>query len=148
MKNPAFYEALMARINQPQLFSAKNGIRVTRCWEDYAEGELTVQPSSMNPRGIVHGGCLCTLMDTVAGIAACTGGRSCVTLNSTMNYIRAAVNTTKVLCQTSKVKSGKTIAVYNSVLTDHQGQVIASGTYTFFLKEELQEYLDYAQSVE
>lgn len=148
MNNQAFYQALMDRINQPDLFSAKNGIRVTRCWENYAEGELTVQPSSMNPRGIVHGGCLCTLMDTVAGIAVCTTGRSCVTLNSTMNYIRAAVNTKKVLCQTSKVKSGKTIAVFNSVLTDDRGEVIASGTYTFFLKEKMQEYLDYAQSVE
>jgi acyl-CoA thioesterase len=151
MKENNFYTALMERINQPDLFSAQNGILVTKCWKDYAEGELTVQHSSLNPRGIVHGGCLCTLMDTVAGIAACTGGRSCVTLNCNMNFIKAAANTEKVLCQTRKVKSGRTIAIYNSVLTDDRGEVIASGTYTFFLKEEMKEYqayLDGAQSME
>jgi acyl-CoA thioesterase len=133
---------LMERINDPALFPAQNGIQVTRFWQDYAEGELTVRPSSMNPRGIVHGGCLSTLMDTVAGIAACTTGRSCVTLNSTMNYIKAAkAGTKKILCQTSKVKAGRTIAVYNSVLTDDDGEVIASGTYTFFLMEPLESLL-------
>jgi acyl-CoA thioesterase len=68
-----------------------------------------------------------------------------------MNFIKAAANTEKVLCQTRKVKSGKTIAIYNSVLTDDRGEVIASGTYTFFLKEEMKEYqayLDGAQSME
>lgn len=138
-----FYAKLLERNNAPGLFAATNGIRLTRCWEDYAEGELTVSATSMNPRGIVHGGCLFALMDNVAGVAAASSGRACVTLNSTMNYIKAVKpGTKKILCQTSKVKSGRTIAVFNSVLTDDEGSVIASGTYTYFLMEELQEYLD------
>ena len=66
-------------------FSATNGILVTECGLHYANGELAVSPSSMNPRGIVHGGCLSALMDTVAGIAACTDGRGRVTLNCSVS---------------------------------------------------------------
>ena len=146
MTTEEYYQSLIERINQPELFSGRSGIRITRCIEGYCEGELTVTPGSLNPRGTVHGGCLCTLMDSVAGIAACTTGRSCVTLNFTMNFIKAAWNTKKVYCQTRKVKSGRTISIFNSVLTDDRGDVIASGTYTFFMKEALVDGLDSMQT--
>lgn len=134
-----FYERLKNRINRPGLFSASNGILVTECGLHYAAGELTVSPSSMNPRGIVHGGCLSALMDTVAGIAACTDGRGCVTLNCSASYLRAAQNTKKVYCKASAVKTGHTIAVYQAELFDDDGTLLANGTYTFFLKEQLKE---------
>ena len=93
----------------------------------------------MNPRGIVHGGCLSALMDTVAGIAACTDGRGCVTLNCSVSYLRAAQNTKKVYCKATAVKTGRTVAVYQAELFDDDGTLLANGTYTFFLKEQLKE---------
>jgi acyl-CoA thioesterase len=129
-----FYKRLKHRINQPGLFSASNGIEVTECGLHYANGELTLSPSSLNPRGIVHGGCLSTLMDTVAGIAACTDGWGCVTLNCTVSYLRAVQNTKKVYCKANAVKTGRTIAVYQAELFDDNGTLVANGTYTFFLK--------------
>ena len=134
-----FYERLKNRINRPGLFSATNGILVTECGLHYANGELTVSPSSMNPRCIVHGGCLSALMDTVAGIAACTDGRGCVTLNCSVSYLRAAQNTKKVYCKATAVKTGRTVAVYQAELFDDDGTLLANGTYTFFLKEQLKE---------
>ena len=134
-----FYERLKNRINRPGLFSASNGIQVTECGLHYAVGELTVSPSSMNPRGIVHGGCLSSLMDTVAGIAACTDGRGCVTLSCSVSYLRAAQSTKKVYCKASAVKTGRTVAVYQAELLDDDGTLLANGTYTFFLKEQLKE---------
>lgn len=137
--HPDFFQRLKRRINRPGLFSASNGIEVTECREHYAAGELTVSAQSMNPRGIVHGGCLSTLMDTVAGIAACTDGRGCVTLNCSVSYLRAAQDTKKVYCTAEPVKLGRTVAVYSAQLTDDQGKLLATGTYTFFLKEQLSE---------
>ena len=134
-----FYMRLMGRINNPELFAAKSGIQVTSCGEGYAEGVLTVSPSSMNPRGIVHGGCLSTLADTVAGIAACTGGRGCVTLNCSMNYLRAAQDTPVVFCRAEQVRAGGTIGIYTVTLKNASGTELATGTYTFYLKERLQE---------
>ena len=43
-------------------FSSHNNIRVTATYEDGSgEGELIVTRESLNPHGIVHGGCLAAL---------------------------------------------------------------------------------------
>lgn len=134
----AYYQRLLRRVNQPGLFSSQNGIQVTEIRAHYAKGELTIGPGSMNPRGIVHGGCLSTLMDTVAGMAACTDGRGCVTLNCSVSYLRSAVEG-KVICEVEAVKLGRTIGVFEAVCRDEDGKELAKGTFTFFLKEVLAE---------
>ncbi len=143
-----YADALLERINQPDLFTARNGILVTDVQEDSAAGELTVTPGSLNPRGIVHGGCLSTLMDTVAGIAACAGGRSCVTLNSTMNYIRAVSDSKKVYCKASSVKTGRTITVMQCNLTDDSGALVASGTYTYYMMEPMMDSMKVTETAQ
>ena len=60
-------------------FSHRNNILITNLYDDGSvDGELTVTPESLNPHGIVHGGCLATLADTVAGHARPDHAR-CVT---------------------------------------------------------------------
>ena len=137
MPREELWELLKERINRPGQFTTENGIRVTGVGDHWCKGELTVCPGSLNPRGIVHGGCLCTLMDTVAGVAACTDGRSCVTLNAALNYLRPAANTGKVYCDTRFIKTGRTVVVVEAILTDDRGKEIATGTYTFFLLGEI-----------
>ena len=52
-------------------FSSHNNIRVTATYEDGSgEGELIVTRESLNPHGIVHGGCLAALADSVGGWTA------------------------------------------------------------------------------
>ena len=143
-----YVEMLLERVNQPGLFTERNGILVTEIRKGEACGELTVTPESMNPRKIVHGGCLCTLMDTVAGVAACTGGRSCVTLNSTMNYIRAVSDSKKVFCMAKAAKEGRTISVVDCELRDERGDLVATGTYTYYLKEPLTDFLEHSRAAQ
>ena len=51
-------------------FSTRNNIRVTAAYADGSgEGELTITPECLNPRGAVHGGCLATLANAVSGWA-------------------------------------------------------------------------------
>lgn len=142
MTQEAFWDALKARVNRPGQFSADTGIEITEVGDHWSRGVLNVTPGNLNPRGIVHGGCLCTLMDTAAGVAACTDGRACVTLNCALNYLRPAAGTEKVYCDTKLVKNGRTVVVVEAVLTDDRGREIASGTYTFFLMEEISSLLE------
>ena len=139
---------IMRRINAPGQFSTQSGIRVTAISHHSCEGELTVTPGSLNPRGIVHGGCLATLMDTVAGVAACTDGRTCVTLNCSVNYLRAAANTEKVYCRTRLIKAGRTVVVMEAILTDDNDREVATGTYTFYLMEPVKELIDRKDTAE
>ena len=46
-------------------FAEHNGIELTLIETDHVEGEITVTEAHLNPMGMVHGGCLATLADTV-----------------------------------------------------------------------------------
>lgn len=129
------YSELLARVNAPGEFAGVNHIRVTEIREDYAEGELTVGPDSLNPHGMVHGGCLSTLADTVGGVAASTRGGKCVILNNTMNYLAPAAGTV-IRCAARPQKVGRTVSVFDAVLTDEAGRTVATGTFTFYIKRE------------
>ena len=122
-------------VNQPGQFSYENGITVTRSHPGYAEGVLDVRPTSMNPHGTVHGGCLYTLADTVAGTAACArGGVGCVTVNGTLEFLRPATGP-RILCVATPKKEGRTLSIMQVALTDTEERVVATGTFTFFLTE-------------
>ena len=121
-------------VNQPGQFSFENGITVTTARPGYAEGKLEVRPTSSNPHGTVHGGCLYTLADTVAGTAACAHGASCVTVSGTMEFLRPALGPT-IRCVATPKKQGQTLSVMQVVLTNNAGKEVATGTFTFFMSQ-------------
>ena len=128
------YSKLLERENHPSHFAPLIGVVVTRIWDRKAEGYLDVTPDVLNPMGIVHGGAMGTLADTVAGCAAFTCGQVCVTLDCTMQYLAPGTGS-RLFCRAEPKKLGKTILVYDIVITNDQGQMVATGTYTFFAKE-------------
>lgn len=124
---------VLERINNPTLFNSHNGITVTAIGDGKAQGVLEVSPTSLNPHGTVHGGCLYTLADTVAGsaVAASCGG-PCVTVSGTLEFLRPAVGAT-VHCKASAKKLGSTICTMQVELTDQNHKVVATGTFIFML---------------
>lgn len=124
---------VLERINNPNLFNSHNGITVTAIGDGKAQGVLEVSPSSMNPHGTVHGGCLYTLADTVAGSAvAASCGVPCVTVSGTLEFLRPATGAT-VHCEASAKKLGSTICTMQVELTDQNHKVVATGTFIFML---------------
>jgi acyl-CoA thioesterase len=143
---PGFYdntveseEAYFARVlegaNRLDPFATANHIRITKVAKYYAEGELEITAQSLNPHGIVHGGCLATLADSVTGTAVYSGGRSCVTLSCNINYLAPATGN-KIKCVSTPQKLGRTICIFDCTLTNDRGEQVASGTFTFFLVDE------------
>ena len=116
------------------MFDKYNGISIVAVGDGWAEGELEVSRHSLNPHGIVHGGALVALADTVAGCAAFTSGQICVTLDCSMQYLAPGTGS-YIHCLATPKKLGKTILVYDAVLTNDQGQTVATGTYTFVVTE-------------
>lgn len=70
-----------------------NGIYLTEIGKGYAEGELEIRKELLNPAGIVHGGVMATLADTVA-IMGC-------------GYLYEAIDITTVALQVSFIKAVK-----------------------------------------
>ena len=124
---------VLERVNNPNLFNKQNGITVTAAGDGKAQGVLEVSPSSMNPHGMVHGGCLYTLADTVAGsaVAASCGG-PCVTVSGTLEFLRPATGAI-IHCEASAKKLGSTICTMQVELTNQNHKVVATGTFIFML---------------
>lgn len=129
-----FYNRLAAHINKGNDFAATMGVKITKVAEDCVEGELEIGSHHMNPVGVVHGGCLTTLADTVTGVASYTALKKrcvCVTVNCTMNFLRGATGT-KLKCTAKPQRAGRAIAVFDATITDDQDKVVATGCFTYF----------------
>lgn len=132
------FESLMRRINTDDRFSGHTGVRITELGDGWAAGELEVAAHTLNPSGAVHGGCIVTLCDTVAGAAVFTTGYRSVTLNCTTNFLREARGG-KLTCRAEVVKPGRTISVCDVSVKDMEDRLVATGTFTFFAKESAEE---------
>ena len=127
------YETLLQRANRPGTFTAVNGLRVTSVGDGCAQGEADLTDAHLNPLGIVHGGVYCTLLDQVAGAAACTRGSRGLTVNCETRFLGIAQG--DVLCgHAQAIHMGRTLVVMHAWVTDSQDTLCADGTYTFRMK--------------
>ena len=79
----------------------------------------------LNPLGTVHGGCLYTLADTVAGFAAASCGFEGPTLSGNMYFLRPTMGVKKLTCESRVVKNGKRIRVVEATIYGDNGQEIS-----------------------
>ena len=127
------YASVMKRANQKDTFGVENGMRIVAMGEGWARGELHTEVRHGNPMGIVHGGVYCTMMDQVAGSAACTRGSMCRTVNCEVRFLAAAQGA-HLTSRAEAVRMGRSIAVIRAWVEDAAGAVCAEGVYTFRLK--------------
>ncbi|MGM9607941.1 MAG: PaaI family thioesterase [Oscillospiraceae bacterium] len=135
-KKQKLYREMIDRMNEPGQFSADIHVRIDKIDVGYAEGVLDVHPENLNLLGIVHGGCLATLADTVAGMGVAATGHACVTVNYGMNFLRPATGK-QIRCVATAEKMGKTLCVMRTDLLNETGQKVASGNFTFCVMEPL-----------
>ena len=127
------YADVMKRANQKDTFGVENGMRIVAMGEGWARGELHTEVRHGNPMGIVHGGVYCTLLDQVAGAAACTRGSRGLTVNCETRFLGIAQG--DVLCgHAQAIHMGRTLVVMHAWVTDSQDTLCADGTYTFRMK--------------
>lgn len=128
----AYYDKLIHYINTARGYAKYSNVHVTKVEPNYCEGELTITPDLCNYLGIVHGGCLATLADTVAGIAACSSGNGTVTINYGFSFLRPTTGT-KVRCIAEPEKVGRKVSVFRCSLYNDEDKLVASGQFTFFM---------------
>jgi uncharacterized protein (TIGR00369 family) len=101
--------------------------------------EFTCVPdeSAYNPIGAIHGGLICTLLDSVTGCAihsTLPQGKGYTSIEIKVNYLKAVRLTSGVLTATGTVvKSGSRIGFAEGVVTDASGAVVATATSTLLV---------------
>ena len=127
-----FFHQLIERVNIPHQFSYENGIELTYAEPGLARGMLHAGPNSVNPHGMIHGGAITTLADTVAGCCACSKGGRCVTSSCTMEYLRPAYG--DLFCEATPKKLGRKLSVIQVEIRSGEGKTVATGILTFFME--------------
>lgn len=98
---------------------------------DRAVFRLEIRPESRNVFGMVHGGALYTLADNAAGSAVHTDGRSYVTQDGGLHFLRNQAE--GVVRATGTVRHrGRSTALVSVEVTGEDGIVLAMGDFSFF----------------
>ena len=100
---------------------------------------FTCEPddSAYNPIGAVHGGLVCTLLDSVAGCAlhsTLPQGKGYTSIEIKVNYLKGVRNSSGTLTATGTVvKAGARVGFTEGVVTDASGAVVATATSTLLV---------------
>jgi uncharacterized protein (TIGR00369 family) len=99
----------------------------------------TPDESAYNPIGLVHGGLVCTLLDSVAGCAVQTtlpAGVGYTSIEIKVNYLRPVHGHTGELRARGWVtKPGRRVAFAEGEVTGPDGKVLATATSTCLIME-------------
>jgi uncharacterized protein (TIGR00369 family) len=100
---------------------------------------VTLRPAEhhLNPLGTVHGGVICTLLDTVCGCAVHTtleAGTGYTSLDLSTRFLRPITAATGVIrCEGEVIARGGRTATAQGRLTDGKGRLLAHATSTCLL---------------
>lgn len=120
--------APIAALMQMRPVSVEEGVVVFECRPD---------ESHYNPIGIVHGGLVCTLLDSVVGCAVHTTlplGLGYTSLELKVSYLAAVHAHSGPLLATGRVlKPGKRVAFAEGEVRDAAGRLVATATSTLLV---------------
>lgn len=118
----------IAGLLQMVLVEAEPGRVVFTCLPD---------ESAYNPIGAVHGGLVCTLLDSVAGCAlhsTLPQGRGYTSIEIKVSYLKPVRASSGTLTAVGTVvKAGSRVAFTEGVVTDASGAVVATATSTLLV---------------
>lgn len=107
-------------------------IEILELSETGAKGRMPFDAKYCNPGGSMHGGCLYSLADTVAGTLAYSKGFDVTTVDGSMHFLEPAVNTKYIYCTANIKRRGKHLVTCDVEITNDSGDLLDCGIYTFF----------------
>jgi uncharacterized protein (TIGR00369 family) len=111
------------------------GIEVEELRVDYARMTMPLRESNLQAAGLVHGGAIATLIDTVVVPAIGIGlpvGSLWSTIELHVQYHRPLLS--DATAEGWVVKRGKSIVFTRAEVMDAEGRHVASGTATYMMK--------------
>lgn len=111
------------------------GLEVEELRTDYARMTMPFRESNLQAAGLMHGGAIATLIDTVVVPAIGTGlpeGSLWSTIELHVQYHRPLLS--DAVAEGWVVKRGKSIIFTRAEVADTEGRVVAAGTATYMAK--------------
>ena len=132
------YQKMADYRNSHNPYVQRQGVFVEKIGPGYARVTKTVVPEDANPLGVPHGGVYFTMADTACGSAMASYGYKAVTMNANYNFFRSANVGGCLTAEAREVKHGRTVCVFEVRITEQDGTLLGTGTFTFYkLPEKL-----------
>ena len=119
-------------------FAGVLGMEFTLLSSDRVEATLKVRQEHKQPWGILHGGAVMTLADTVAGAGAYMNidrGQETVTVELKINLI-GAVREGVIRAEATPLHRGKTTSIWETRITDETGKLVAVSLSTHLVLDQ------------
>jgi 1,4-dihydroxy-2-naphthoyl-CoA hydrolase len=112
-------------------FDKELGLVFTEINPDRTQARLEVQPKLLQPMGIVHGGVYCSMVESLASVAAYTwlqanGGGSVVGVNNNTDFLRA-ISSGTVYGAATPVHRGRRQQLWLVTITNSEDRLVARG---------------------
>jgi 1,4-dihydroxy-2-naphthoyl-CoA hydrolase len=112
-------------------FDSELGLQFTELTPDGARAQLEVKPKLLQPMGLVHGGVYCSMIESMASVAAFTwlaahGGGNVVGVNNNTDFLRAIKSGT-VYGKAEPVHRGRRQQLWLVTITDDHERLVARG---------------------
>ena len=103
------------------------GLRFDEVTKDGVTASFDIRPELLQPYGILHGGVLCSVVETVGSVSGAMWSDGAVvgTSNHT-NFIKAARAGT-LTARSTPIHRGRTQQLWDVDITDAEGRLIAKG---------------------
>jgi 1,4-dihydroxy-2-naphthoyl-CoA hydrolase len=137
MRSAATSQDAVARANERLrgTFAGVLGMRFSLLTPDRVEAELDVRADLKQPWGILHGGAVMALADTVAGAGAFMNvapGQESVTVELKINLIRSVREGT-IRATAIPLHRGQSTSIWETRVTDDLGQLVAATLSTHYV---------------
>jgi 1,4-dihydroxy-2-naphthoyl-CoA hydrolase len=112
-------------------FDKELGLVFTEISPDRTRAQLDVVPKLLQPMGIVHGGVYCSMVESLASVAAYTwiaanGGGSVVGVNNNTDFLRA-INSGTVYGAATPVHRGRRQQLWIVTISESDDRLVARG---------------------
>jgi uncharacterized protein (TIGR00369 family) len=137
MSGMELFEAMLAGTVPPPPITSLMNMRLVAA--EVGKATFTCEPdeSHYNPIGTVHGGLVCTLLDSAAGCAVHTTlpkGQAYTSLEIKVSYLRPVLADSGTLTAVGIVtKPGRRAAFADATVTDSRGRLVATASSTLLV---------------
>jgi 1,4-dihydroxy-2-naphthoyl-CoA hydrolase len=112
-------------------FDDELGLQFTELTPDGARAQLEVKPRLLQPMGLVHGGVYCSMVESMASVAAFTwlatrGGGNVVGVNNNTDFLRS-ISSGMVYGTAEPIHRGRRQQLWLVTITDDSDRVVARG---------------------
>ncbi|OBF89469.1 esterase [Mycobacterium sp. 852002-51163_SCH5372311] len=115
-------------------FDSELGLRFTELTPDGARAELEVTPKLLQPMGLVHGGVYCSMIESMASVAAYTwlnspgsgNGGNVVGVNNNTDFLRS-IGSGTVYGAAEPIHRGRRQQLWLVTITDAGDRTVARG---------------------